>query len=421
MESQFDLDRFVSAQEAAFARALAELRGLALPDRRDERWRYTRLGRYLDGDFGPPQEPVFDASPAQVGQLAEALDPAALVVFDNGGYREDLSRLPEPGSGVQVQPLADWCAAGGELDRQAQESIFELLNTAFVTQGAVLELPEQARLSRPVVVLHLAGPRVAGAALHTRLLIRAGAGAQATVCEMHLGRAAGPSLATVVTDVETGPQARVNHLRLQAEDDAAVRFDFLRLQQAADSRVAAVLLAAGAGLGRHETACRQLASGATVAQQALLLAQRKQQQELHVQLRHGEPDASSYLNCKTVVNDRARAVFNGRVLVEPGADGTDARVSNANLLLSSDGEVDTKPELEIYADDVKCSHGATVGQLDAQQLYYLQSRGLSATEARRLLLRAFAAEVIATVPDEALQRRAEEAVLSALAEIQEAV
>lgn len=401
--------------------AEADLRARGLPSRRDERWRYTRIGRYLDQDFVVPEGSALDASHSEVARLDEALQPAALVVFDNGTYRADLSRVNDLQAGLQVTPLRDWLASGGKLARDPQESLFELLNSAFVGQGAVIELAAGISLSHPVVVLHLTGPRAAGAALHARLLVRCGTGARMTLGEMHLGDAGGPSLATAVTDVTAEADAVVRHVRLQAQDDAAVRFDYLRLDQASGSRVEGALFAVGAGLGRHEVACRRLASGATVQQHALLLGQRRQQQELYVDLRHSEPDATSFLNCKSLVTDHARVVFNGRVLVEQGADGTDARVSNANLLLSADAEVDTKPELEIYADDVKCSHGASVGQLDEQQIYYLRSRGLSARNARRLLLGAFAGELIATVADEALCRQLDGVVQDALAELREAV
>lgn len=395
------------------------LQNTTLPGRADERWRYTRLRQYLAQRFAPAPEPALEASRQQVARIAAAVEPAALVVLDNGRYHPQLSRIDSADERLRVHPLADWLGRGGTLSARKNESVFELLNTAFVADGAVIEVAADARIGRPVVVLYLNGTGAAGTAMHSRLQIDCASGAEVSLLELQMGAVGAPSFATGVTQIGVGPGGMAHHVRVLAEDDAAVRFHYLRLNQQQNSRVDSRLFMVGAGLGRQEVECRGLGDGAHVDLRALLLGQNDQQLELYADFLHGAPNGSSQLDCKTMVNDHARAVFNGRVLVEPGADGSDARVNNANLLLSPDAEVDTKPELEIYADDVRCSHGATVGELDEQQIYYLCSRGFTPLQARRLLLGAFAGELIASVTDERSRGQVDALVRQALAQLEE--
>jgi len=249
-----------------------------------------------------------------------------------------------------------------------------------------------------------------GAAFHPRVLVAAAEGAELTFIEDHVALHEGLYCANALTEIAVGANARVRHVRLQRESDSAYHIASCAVQVARDATYESHAVTTGAHLSRYGLAVRQTGEGARIAAGGLAVLDGRQLGDTHTFFEHGVPRGTSRQKHKTILAGASRAVFNGRILVSPGAQGTDSAQQSRNLLLSDRARIDTKPQLEIFADDVKCSHGATVGQLEAEELFYLRSRGMSANQARRLLTWGFAAEIIDTVPVPSLARRLREAV-----------
>src|SRR5574337_164711 len=393
----------------ARARALERFVDLGLPTLRDEEWKYTSVAAL--------EKRAFDFAPAAVSVspdlvAAQALAGAHLLVFVDGRFAPALSRPGELPSGVRLGGLASalaehpegleaWLQDEGETPAHG----FAALNTALWADGAYLELAPGVVLEQPVHLLFVATR--AEAAHCPRNLILAGAGARTEIVEHHLGVCDGAYLTNVFTRIALAKGARIGHTKLQEAGPRAWHIAELRVEQGGASRFASRSFALGGLLSRVGIATRLAEPGAEAELLGLYLASGRQHMDHHTRIDHAQPRGTSRQLYKGVVDGAARAVFNGKVIVHPDAQGSDAQQSNRNLLLSEQAEVDTKPQLEIYADDVKCSHGATVGQLDAEQIYYLRSRGVGAAVARALLIHAFAAEVVAQVGLAPLRERLE--------------
>ena len=279
---------------------------------------------------------------------------------------------------------------------EAPDSGFLALNAALAGDGAVIEVADDCVVERPLQILFLATEH--GVASFVQIRIRVGRRARVSIVETYRGVPGAAGFTSAMTSVEAGAGATIEHVRIQDESEDAFHIGNLTVEQARDSRVSLHSVSLGARLARHDATVRLAGAGASVALNGLYLADGRRHIDHHLAVDHQQPDTSSRQYYKGILNDAGRGVFSGRVTVHPGAVRADADQSNRNLLLSADAEADTKPELEILADDVRCSHGATVGQLDAQALFYLRSRGLSAAAARALLVRAFAADVLGRLP-----------------------
>jgi Fe-S cluster assembly protein SufD len=284
---------------------------------------------------------------------------------------------------------------------------FAGLGLACFVDGALLDIPEGCELDEPVRLVFVTDGSRQAAFSVPRVLVRAGAGSRATVVEHHAG-GDGEALACATTEISLARGASVDHYRLQDESGQAFHLGVLAARIAADARLVSHNVSVGGRIGRLDLDVALEGPGAEVVMNGLYLARERQHVDNHTSVDHAVPHTRSDQIYRGVVGGRGRAVFNGRAVVRPGAVGTDARQSNANLLLSPDAEVDTKPELEIYADDVKCSHGATTGQLDESALFYLRSRGLDEDTARTVLTFAFADVVLARMDLEPLRRHAED-------------
>jgi Fe-S cluster assembly protein SufD len=322
------------------------------------------------------------------------------MVFLNGQFRPDLSVLDHVPDGTRV---VDFAAANEEdlraltappvvaVDPQAR-SVFDL-NTACMSGGAVVHLGRGAILD-PVQLLFVARPDAEPTAFHLRNLIRAESGSSATVLESYIGLGEGVYWTNAVTQVAVAPNAVLRHYKLQAEGMAAfhVAATSVRLEHRAAYRMFAASL--GSTLGRNEIDVDLAATDAVARLAGTTLARSTQHLDTTIRIEHSMPRGTSGQEFKNVVDGRAHAVFQGRIRVAPDAQKTDAEQVNRSLLLSSTAVADTKPELEILADDVKCSHGATIGDLDEEALFYLRARGISEAESRRLLVDAFIGELI---------------------------
>jgi Fe-S cluster assembly protein SufD len=374
---------------AVRAAAAASLVSAGLPVVRDEAWKYTSLRPLAEAGFSEALTEV-DGGPA-LPALAAALA-APRVVFAGGRYRADLS-VPPPG--LAVTRFADQ-PAFGDLARP-QDHPLVALNTMLAEDGAQIRVP--AGLDGGVLVLvSFADARQQPVAFHPRHAIHLADGARLTLIEIATGE--GVYLHNPVTEVIVGAGARLEHVRLQDEAAGAFSLATLYARIAAGGTYESFSLNIGARLARTEIHARLAGPGGIAHLNAAQLLDGSQHGDFTTVLSHDAPSCASRQTVKNVLDGRARGVFQGRIEVARGAQKTDGYQMNQALLLSPDAEIDSKPELEIFADDVKCSHGATVGELDEEQVFYLRSRGVPLAQARAMLVRAFLAEALAGVADD---------------------
>ncbi len=378
-------------------RAAAMLRARGLPDTHDEAFRFTSLRPLADVAFAAPTPgddvpwDDFADEAALAALLAGA--PASqgpLLVFANGRFQGARSRLPE---GFRVTSFAAEPALGGAED--AEEPLVAL-NTMLAEDGAVISVPEG--VDGGTLVLLSLGAGVAGRAVdfHPRHRLHLAAGARLALVEIALGE--GIYLHNPVMEVALGPAARLTHLRLQNESMRAFHLASLHVALAARAAYEGFLLVCGARLARSEIHVDVAGPGAALTMNAAQLLDGERHADITTVVRHLAPGCSSRQTVKNVITGRARAVFQGKIAVARAAQQTDGYQMNQALLLSDEAQVNSKPELEIFADDVKCSHGATVGALDPDQLFYLRSRGVPDQQARAILVRAFLAELLEGIP-----------------------
>jgi len=392
--------------EALRTEAVARIRHNGLPTRKLEAWKFTSLGaleriafRPADGDAAPRLD--------KAALAALRLTPQChLAVFVNGRFRADLSDLAYLPEGSSVTSLTK----AGEADLRVLTAAPEIasdprarglvdLNTAFMTDGAVIHLGPGATLD-PIQLLFVALPGGEPQVFQPRNLIAAAAGSSATVLETYASLGEGVYWTNAASRVLVARNAVLRHYKLQAEAPAAYHTaeTSVCLDEAAAYRM--FVLSQGAGLARNEIYVALAAAEVEARLSGATLARDAQHLDTTIRIDHAMPNGSSTQAFRSVVDDRAHAVFQGRIRVAPGAQKTDAQQLSRSLLLSTTAGADTKPELEILADDVKCSHGAAVGDLDKEALFYLRARGLGESEARRILIDAFIGELIAAVESE---------------------
>jgi Fe-S cluster assembly protein SufD len=392
------------------------LGALAMPTLRDEAWRFTDLAPLHRHTFQPVR-PGSRLQPADIAPFC--LDEAASrVVFVDGLYASDLSS-PASESGVLVTDLqtALTTHAGpleANLGRQIAlgDNVFAALNTAFMQDAAVLVVPRHVTLVAPVHLLFLATQ--ADAVSHPRCMVLAEAGCSMTLIEDYVAlqdAAKQAYLVNPVTELLLADQAHVTHIRVQRDGLQAFHIANGAVTVGRNANYQSVSVALGAQLSRYSLSVT-LAEGAECAVDGLALLAGNQLADTHSFVDHAQPHATSRQLHKCIVDGSARAVFNGRVMVRSGAQHTDSQQSSRNLLLSGRAQVDTQPQLEIFADDVKCTHGATIGQLDAEEVFYLQSRGLSDSVARQLLTYAFGAEILDRIPVPSLKHQLQQVMLA---------
>jgi Fe-S cluster assembly protein SufD len=379
------------------------------PSRRDEAWKYTDLKLVSRRSFA-----VLPGGPLEVPAI-EGLDCPALAFVN--GQLAGAQHLP---AGVAVMSLADAIAMDHPACRELLGTVadpsrhrFAALATALFRDGVLIDLAPGTVLATPLRLVFLAGGGQQPVLDCPRVLLRAGANSSATLIE-HYAPAPGESLSLAVTEVVLGPGAQLEHYRLQEGSTESFHLGTLAVRLERDARLESHNLSVGGRIARLDLDVDLAGQGAHAGLNGLYVVRERQHADSHVRVDHAVPRCTSDLLYRGVLAGKSRAVFNGKVIVHPGAAGTDARQSNSNLLLSPEAEVDTKPELEIYADDVKCAHGATTGQLDANALFYLRSRGVDAATARSLLTFAFADTVLAGMALAPLRRHAEQLVVGRL-------
>ena len=399
------------------AAAFERFAELGLPSLRDEDWKYTGVAALEKHIFKLVPASLNGVSPDQVARLA--LDGSHLLVFVNGRYAPDLSRPGQLPGGAEVGSLAVALASRPDrfeslLARDSEVLVngFTALNAAFWADGASIDLAAGCSVDEPIHLLFIATD--SDLAVHLRNIVRVGAGSHAEIIEHYVGLNDSAYFTNAVTQIQVDPGAAMTHTKLQQESLRGYHIADIRADQGLDSRFTSQSFALGGLLSRNDIATRLNAEGCEATLIGLYMGNGRQHMDHHTRVDHARPRGTSREFYKGVLDGAARAVFNGKLIVHADAQGTDAQQSNRNLLLSDRAEVDTKPQLEIYADDVKCSHGATVGQLDAEQIGYLRSRGLDEASARALLTFAFAEDVALRVSCAPLKARLEQLLRGAL-------
>ena len=362
---------------------LAQFEKVGLPGVRDEDWRYTNLRALKSNDFS-----VSSSSSLSV-ELAETTNPR--LVFVDG----HLDTAASTGLSEHVSSLKDSLdsvssAMGSTLPKNPHG--FTALNSAYAQDGYVVHLKPGVVLDGVLEVVFVS--QTADAVSHTRNLIIAEANTQCTVVERHIGVHGTVYLNNIVTEIIAGDNAHVDHYKIQQESDEAFHMGGVFINQASSSQVKNHNIALSGLVTRNDVYCNLLGQGAHMEMNGLVLGQGRQHIDNHTEVNHAVPNCTSDEYYKTVLDDHSRSIFRGRIIVAEDAQQTNADQQNNNLLLSKNAEADCKPQLEIYADDVKCSHGVTVGQLNPVSLFYLKSRGIDADSANALLTFAFANEVI---------------------------
>ena len=395
--------------KALRAEATERVGVLRMPTPHDEAWRFTDISALTRQSFQPLRTPTaLQAGDIERFHIDEA---ATRLVFVDGVHAPQLSS-----AGVGVGNLASTMATHGptlqaHLGRHAafHDKPFAALNTAFLHDAAVIIVPRDTSVATPVHLLFIATQSELGA--HPRALLVAEPGSAVTLIEDYVALHDGAYFTNSVAEVALGANATVEHVRVQRESGQAFHIASCAVSLAHASRYHSVSIALGARLSRIELDVRQSAAATECSLDGLAMIGERQLADTQTFIDHAKPHGVSRQLHKTIVDGAAHAVFRGRVMVRTGAQQTDSAQSSRNLLLSAKARVDTLPQLEIFADDVKCTHGATVGQLDGEEVFYLRSRGLSEVAARKLLTYAFGAEVIDRIPVASLRHRLEQAVL----------
>ncbi len=375
------------------------------PGARDEEWRFTPIGPIAQGTWRPATSGAGELTREQLAPFVFGHADWTTLVFVNGVFSEALSAVGELPSGVRVASLADTLRSDGvllhaHLTRHApvEGSPFTALNTAFLAEGAVVHVGAGVDLAAPVHLLYVTTAEAGGTVTHPRNVIVVERGARASIIESYVTLAPGQGYWTnPVTEVAVGAGAWVEHTRIQRESESAQHIGLTHVDQQRDSHYRSFSLAMGGALARHNLHVRLNDENVETLMYGLYVTRGEQVADNHTAIYHDQPNCRSWEVYKGILDGRSRGVFNGKVFVKPEAQKTDAKQTNRNLLLSDGARVDTKPQLEIFADDVKCTHGATVGRLDEVARFYARSRGIPADAADRLLTYAFAAEVVEEV------------------------
>jgi Fe-S cluster assembly protein SufD len=394
---------------------IASFEKLGFPTTKNEAWKYTSVEPISSQSF-------FHAN-GEAGSLdakeilsRSFIDPESWrLIFINGVYTPQFSQTQNLPAGVRVQSLAETLRQNegflstrlGHYTRHGHEA-FAALNTAFVEDGAVIAVPERCHLTEPIYLVFVSAVGERQVVSHPRILILLGAASEAKIVESYIGVGSGTYFCNAVTELIGGPDSLIEHYRLQQESDTGLHVGALEAELERGCQLTAHAVTLSGALVRNNVRIVLDGEGAACMLNGLYLGDKRQHIDNYTEIEHAKPRASSLELYKGILDGSAHGVFNGKIVVHKDAQKSDARQTNKNLLLSENAAVNTKPQLEIYADDVKCSHGSTIGQLDPDALFYLRSRGLGRDEARSLLSFAFASDIVGRIKIGSLRQRLDE-------------
>jgi len=389
---------------------------LGFPTRRDEEWRVTPIA--------PIVETPFQNLPGHM--TADALQPftytgltGCQLVFVNGRYQADLSHVDALPQGVTVGTLADALASGSplveaNLGRHAhfRSHAFVALNTAALSDGAFIHVPHSVVVEEPIHLLFVTTAEGQATVSHPRTLLLADENSQVTILESYAGPAGQTYLTNAVTEVVMGVNSVVDHYKVQQESLVAYHIATLQVQLTQGCNFSSHSIGLGGAIVRNDANAVLGGENGECTLNGLYRANGRQIVDNHTSIDHAMPHCNSHEIYKGILDGHSRGVFNGKIFVREDAQKTDAKQTNKTLLLSNDAQINTKPQLEIFADDVRCTHGATIGQLSADALFYLRARGIPETQARDLLIYAFAADIASRVKVEAVRNYLDNALLA---------
>jgi Fe-S cluster assembly protein SufD len=387
------------------------------PTLKDEEWRFTNVAPIAKVPFRIAQSFEVSGRAAQdLDSLTFAGDNCHRLVFVNGRFAPKLSLVGSLPDGVIVSNLAaildtDANSVKPHLARHAdfEKHPFFALNTAFLQDGAFVSIPKGKIVQEPIHLVFLATSGNGPTAIYPRNLILAGINSQATLIESYISFNNDVYFTNAVTEIVAAENAVLDHYKLQRESTEAFHIATMQVHLDKSSNFASHAITLGAAIARNDVNARLDAEGVECTLNGLYLASGRQLIDNHTRIDHAKPHGTSHELYKGILDGKARGVFNGKIYVHPDAQKTDAKQTNKTLLLSEDAVIDTKPQLEIFADDVKCTHGATIGQLADEAIFYLRSRGIGNEEARGLLTFAFANDIIGRIKVEPLRARLEAA------------
>ena len=392
--------------------AMAAFERHGFPTTKNEEWHYTSPAPIAESSFAPMPAATAAVTLARLAPYLVGRADWPRLVFVNGRYAPTLSRVDTLDDGVRVMSLASALREEPTvLERHLGKLavfddpalVFSALNTALFTDGALVHVERGAAPALPIHLLFVSDRAASGGVSHPRMLVALERESRATVIEQYVTLGEGPYLTNVVTEASIGDGATLHHLRLQREGADAYHVGTVAARQGRDSHLQSFSFATGAALSRTNIHTALAGEGCGATLNGLYMLDGAQHCDHQTRIEHIAPNCYSREVYKGILDGTSHGVFNGKVYVHPEAQKTDGKQTNNTLLLSERARVDTKPQLEIFADDVKCTHGATVGRIDETALFYMKSRGIRTAEARRLLTYAFAAEVLEMLPIEELK------------------
>lgn len=375
-----------------------EVLRLGLPHRKHEHWKYTPLDGLLSHEFVSANAQVDKAT---LAALALPIDSWRLVFID-GKFSAELSDAEWGPYQVDVNAASHHA----EFPAAVQPEVFLHLTESLAVERTLIHLAAGSQVKKPLYLLHISSGQTQASSLNTvhhRHHLNVERGASAQIIEHYVSLDDRAHFTGARLTINAGENSQIGHMKLAFEAAAGYHFAHNDLVLARDARVCSQSFLLGAGLTRHHTSARLNGEGTNLVMNSLIMPIGSEVCDTRTYLEHNQGYGESRQLHKTIVNDRAKAVFNGMIKVAPHALKTDGQMTNNNLLLGRLAEVDTKPQLEIYADDVKCSHGATVGRIDEEQLFYLRSRGITGQDAQQMIIFAFAAELTEAIGDESLR------------------
>jgi Fe-S cluster assembly protein SufD len=404
--------------------ALGRFLELGFPTSRDEEWRFTSVAALSEQAFTLRSEPASQPADAGIDAYRLAGRTGAELVFVDGVFMPALSKVGGLAEGVQVKSLADAVADADKcveryltrvapIDRQP----FIALNTAFLRDGAYVHVPARTIVHHPIHLLFVSTASNDWGIIHPRVLLVLGEASQASVVESYGGATGGRYFTNGVTEIVLADGAVLDHYKIQRESAEAYHIGASHVMAGRSANAASHSISFGGSLVRNDVVVALKGEGAECTLNGLYLADAQRLVDNHTTIDHAKPHCGSREVYKGILAEHARGVFNGKIIVRPDAQKTDAKQTNRALLLSEEAQINTKPQLEIFANDVKCTHGAAIGQLDDEAVFYLRSRGLGAAEARRLLIHAFAADIVTRMPLEPIRASVEDILQRQLAHV----
>jgi len=407
-------------------KAVEQFATLGFPTTKNEDWHFTSVAPIAEREFTFVAARTGDVTAAELESFGFGGDEWHTAVFVNGRFAPELSSLSSLEPGVRVLSLPEAWKQAPELTKligtiisDQEQHAFTELNTAFMSDGAVVHVPKEIVVRQPIHLLFVTDAHAAKTVMYPRNLIVVDRAARATVLESYVALGDASYFTNGVTEVAVGDGATLEHYRIQREGRRAFHVGTTEATQARDSHYISFSFATGGSLSRTNIYTKLAGEGCGSTLNGLYMLDGEQHCDHQTKIEHVAPNCFSREVYKGVLDGRSHGVFNGKVYVHPEAQKTDGKQTNNTLLLSKEAQVDTKPQLEIFADDVKCTHGATVGRLDEMALFYMKSRGVDAETARRLLIYAFAADVLETIEQPAVREELERNTLQRFVKVEE--